>query len=184
MKEPMQAAEELLILRAQLGDETAFQRLVQKHTQQLFVYCRSFNLDTARCEDVIQDVWLVAFRSLALLRSVAKFRSWLYGIARNKARQHLDKKARHELFMQNVVEYAGESSPEPSFKEYLKVLPAAFEHLSINHREILTLRFLNQMSYAEIADLTGIGVGTVKSRIHYAKIALHEILESMNNGRE
>jgi RNA polymerase sigma-70 factor (ECF subfamily) len=61
------------------------------------------------------------------------------------------------------------------------MLPLAFERLTINHREILTLRFINEMSYDEIADLTGIGVGTVKSRIHYAKTALHKILESMKN---
>jgi RNA polymerase sigma-70 factor (ECF subfamily) len=184
MKEPGQAAEELVILRAQLGDEKAFQRLVQKYTQQLFLYCRSFNLDATRCEDIIQEVWLVAFRSLGRLRSVAKFRSWLYGIARNKARQHLDKKARDELLRQNITENSEESLPQSSFEDYLKVLPPAFERLTINHREILTLRFLNEMSYAEIADLTGVGVGTVKSRIHYAKTALQKILESMKNERE
>jgi RNA polymerase sigma-70 factor (ECF subfamily) len=181
MKEPVQAAEELVILRAQLGDEKAFQRLVQKYTQQLFLYCRSFNLDATRCEDIIQEVWLVAFRSLGRLRSVAKFRSWLYGIARNKARQHLDKKTRDELLIQNITEYNEESLPQSSFEDYLKMLPLAFERLTINHREILTLRFINEMSYDEIADLTGIGVGTVKSRIHYAKTALHKILESMKN---
>jgi RNA polymerase sigma-70 factor (ECF subfamily) len=181
MKEPGQAAEELLILRAQLGDEKAFQRLVQKYTQQLFLYCRSFNLDATRCEDIIQETWLAAFRSLGRLRSVAKFRSWLYGIARNKARQHLDKKIRDELLIQNITEYNEESSLQPSFKDYLDVLPSAFERLSIHHREILTLRFLNEMSYDEMADLIGIGIGTVKSRIYYAKTALHKILESMKN---
>jgi len=184
MKEPVQAAEELVIMRAQLGDEKAFQRLVQKYTQQLFLYCRSFNLDTTRCEDIIQEVWLVAFSSLGRLRSVAKFRSWLFGIARNKARQHLDKKARDELLMQNIGEYnIEEPLPQPTLKDYIEFLPSAFERLSINHREILTLRFLNQMSYAEIADLADIGVGTVKSRIHYAKTALYITLEAMKNGR-
>jgi RNA polymerase sigma-70 factor (ECF subfamily) len=170
-----------LILRAQLGDEKAFQRLVQKYTQQLFLYCRSFNLDATRCEDIIQETWLAAFRSLGRLRSVAKFRSWLYGIVRNKARQHLDKKTRDELLIQNITEYNEESSLQPSFKDYLDVLPSAFERLSIHHREILTLRFLNEMSYDEMADLIGIGIGTVKSRIYYAKTALHKILESMKN---
>ena len=184
MKEPSQAAEELLILRAQLGDQKAFQRLVLQYTQQLFLYCTSFNLDAARCEDIIQEVWLAAYRSLGRLRSVAKFRSWLYDIARNKARQHLDKKVRDELLMQNAAEYSEESMQQPSFNDYLDALPAAFECLSIDHREILTLRFLNEMSYAEMADLIGIGVGTVKSRIHYAKTALHKILESMKNDRE
>ena len=183
MKEPVQAAEELVVLRAQLGDEKAFQRLVQKYTQQLFLYCRSFNLDAARCEDIIQEVWLVAFRSLGCLRSVEKFRSWLYGIARNKAKQYLDQKARDALLKQNVAEYHEESLPQSSLEDYLQVLPLALERLTINHREILTLRFLNELSYAEIADLTGIGVGTVKSRVHYAKTALHKILESMKNGR-
>lgn len=181
MKEPGQAAEELVILRAQLGDEKAFRRLVQKYTQQLFLYCRSFNLDATRCEDIIQEVWLVAFRNLGRLRSATKFRSWLYGITRNKARQQLDKKTRDESLRQNIAEYNVESLPEPSFRDYLEVLPSAFERLSINHREILTLRFLNGLSYVEIADLTGLGAGTIKSRIHYAKIALHKILESMKN---
>lgn len=183
MKEPIKAAEELLVLRAQLGDEKAFQRLVQENTQQLFLYCRSFNLDTTRCEDIIQEVWIVAFRSLRRLRSVAKFRSWLFGIARNKARHYLDKKARDELLKQNIVGYSEDSSPQPSFRKYLEGLPSAFERLSINHREILTLRFLNQMSYAEIADLTGINAGTIKSRVHYAKTALRKMLESMKNDR-
>lgn len=184
MKEPGQAAEELLVIRAQLGDEKAFPQLVQKYTRQLFLYCKSFNLDTARCEDIVQEVWLVAFHKLGRLRSAAKFRSWLYGIARNKARQHLDKKMRDELLIQNITERNAQSLPQRPFTEYLKVLPLAFERLSISHREILTLRFLNEMNYAEIAEVIGISVGTVKSRIHYAKVALHEILESIKNERE
>lgn len=181
MKEPGQAAENLLVIRAQLGDEKAFQRLVQKYTQQLFLYCKSFNLDAIRCEDIIQETWLAAFSGLKRLRSTEKFRNWLYGIARNKARQHLDKKTREELSIKTIVEYKEESSPQSSFKDYLNMLPSAFERLSIHHREILTLRFLNEMSYAEMADLVGIDIGTVKSRIHYAKAALHEILESIKN---
>jgi RNA polymerase sigma-70 factor (ECF subfamily) len=181
MKEPGQAAEELLVIRAQLGDEKAFQRLVQKYTQQLFLYSKTFNLDAARCEDIVQEVWLVAFRKLGRLRSAAKFRSWLYGIARNKARQHLDKKTRDELLIQNISERNEKSLPQRPFTEYVRMLPSAFERLSISHREILTLRFLNEMNYAEIAEVTGISIGTVKSRIYYAKAALHEILESIKN---
>jgi len=183
MKEPIQAAEELIVIRAQLGDETAFQRLVHTYTQPLFLYCRSFSLDSDRCEDIVQEVWLVALRSLGKLRSISKFRSWLFGIARNKARQHLGKKARDEIVRQNVIESSESSLPDPSFEDYLELIPNALELISIRHREVLTLRFLNQMNYTDIADLLGIGIGTVKSRVHYAKVALHAKLESMKNER-
>jgi RNA polymerase sigma-70 factor (ECF subfamily) len=183
MKKPAQATEELLVLRAQLGDTIAFQGLVKKYTRQLILYCRSFRLDTTICEDIVQDAWLVAFRSLGRLESAGNFRSWLFGITRNKIRQSLDKKTRDKLLTQNITEYSQFASPESSFKNYLEKLPSAFERLSVSHREILTLRFINQMSHEEIADSTGIIVGTIKSRIHYAKNALREILESMKNER-
>ena len=183
MKKPAQATEKLIVLRAQSGDTTAFKALVQKYTGQLLLYCRSFRLDTNRCEDIIQETWLVVFRSIGYLESVDNFRSWLFGITRNKIRQHLDKKTRDELAMQNMTEYSQFTSPEFPFENYVEKLPLALERLSVTHREILTLRYINQMSCKEIANLTGIIVGTIKSRIHYAKNALREILESMNNDR-
>jgi RNA polymerase sigma-70 factor (ECF subfamily) len=134
-------------------------------------------------EDAVQEVWLAAHRQLGRLKEVAAFKSWLYRIARNKA---LD--ARRARRMEPInggaetfdpiagggADGAGgaDFSPEDAARVH-----EGLRQLTLEHREVLTLRFLEDMSHADIAAVTGADVGTVKSRIFYAKQSLRRVME-------
>ncbi len=167
--------EELLVLRCQTGDQTAFESLVRRYHGPLLYYVR--RMIGRDAEDVVQQVWLAVYTGLPRLRHTDGFRIWMYRIARNLAGHML----RHRFTsvdhreLEDLIDPLG---PEPSFSaEDAARVHEGLGKLVPAHREVLVLRFIEQMSYEEIAQITGCGAGTVKSRIHYAKRALRQELE-------
>jgi RNA polymerase sigma-70 factor (ECF subfamily) len=170
----------LLAARARLGDAKAFERLVHEYTPRLLWFVRKLGLPDRDADDVLQESWLVAWSKLDRLRSLRLFRSWLYGITRNKAMQHLAKDKTREVPVADIDPM--DEPPEESFFEtYLPYLNQALGQLSLTHREILALRFIEGMTYAELAQTTGAALGTVKSRLLNAKHALRRELEALTN---
>src|SRR5688500_10365688 len=178
------------------GDRAAFDRLVTMHHPALIYYVRTLvgvggagGAGGAGAEDVVQEVWLAAHRQLGRLKEVAAFKSWLYRIARNKA---LDaRRAGRGRRMESINGDAGGFDPiaagdsaggadadGPDFSPEDAVrVHEGLRQLTLEHREVLTLRFLEDMSHADIAAVTGADVGTVKSRIFYAKQSLRRVME-------
>ncbi len=172
--------ERLLIARAHLGDDSAFEAIVHRFTPRLLWYVRRLGLTEAAAEDVVQNTWLACWTSMARLRDVRRFRSWLYGITRNKALQHIGAINPHETLTGDIDLPTKE--PEDSFfQRHGEYLGAGLARLPILHREALTLRFLENMSYAEISETTRVSEGTVKSRLHYAKVELRRQMEVLAN---
>jgi RNA polymerase sigma-70 factor (ECF subfamily) len=128
-------------------------------------------------EDLLQDVWLAVFRGLPKLADPQAFRAWVYRIARDRAFGLL-RKVKHqaqplgEIDVSDESADAGEFSPEDAAR-----IHAALDALPPEQREVLVLRFLEDMSYDEIARVTSQPLGTVRSRIHYGKRALRRALE-------
>lgn len=170
------AEQQLLVARARLGDERAFERLVHLYTPRLIWFVRKLGLTEAAADDVVQESWLVAWSKLHRLRKIAVFRGWLYGIARNKSFQHL---AKARDVPTADLDVAAEAPDEVFFDRYLPYLDSGLDRVSAIHREVLALRFLEEMTYAELAQATGVTVGTVKSRLHNGKLALRRELEAM-----
>ena len=140
--------------------------------------------EPTEAEDVLQEVWLTVLRKIAVLNEPQAFRTWLYRIARNHAISRLRKK-RRTADLDTVDEAILATDPDPIEDDFVLQQDAASVHqamheLSSNHREVLTLRFLEQLSYDEIADIVGCSVGTIRSRIHYAKRILKEALIQQN----
>ncbi len=170
------AEQQLLVARARLGDERAFERLVHLYTRRLIWFVRKLGLTEAAADDVVQESWVVAWSNLHRLRKIAVFRGWLYGIARNKSFQHL---AKARDVPTADLDVAAEAPDEVFFDRYLPYLNSGLDRVSAIHREVLALRFLEEMTYAELAQATGVTVGTVKSRLHNGKLALRRELEAM-----
>lgn len=173
-------AESLLVLRAQMGSREAYARLVERHDGRLLFYLRRLLGHAADAEDVRQDVWLTVVRKLGTLDNPEAFRSWLYRIARNRGISLL-RKRRAEVPLDDAgpLEDVSTSSDEESSgfgPEDAAAVHAALDRLSPAHREIVTLRFLGGLGYDEIASVLDCRVGTVRSRIHYAKAALRAAL--------
>jgi RNA polymerase sigma-70 factor, ECF subfamily len=167
--------ERLLVVRAQAGDEAAFSELVERFSPRLRYFLRKLLASADGAEDALQDVWLDVFRGLPRLEDPQALVAWLYRIARDRAYGRLRKARRLELPLDEtqVEEPAVEDEEEFSAEEAARI-HAALDELPAEQREVLVLRFLEEMSYEQIARVVGCQLGTVRSRIHYAKRALRE----------
>jgi RNA polymerase sigma-70 factor (ECF subfamily) len=170
--------EQVLVLRCQTGDGAAFAELVERYGPRLRYYLqRAFGrIDGA--EDALQDVWFTVFRKVGGLADPAAFSAWLYRVARNHAVGVLRRHRPALRPMEDAEQVADPGAEEPDFSaQDGQRIHAALGDLAVEHREVLVLRFLEDMTYEDIAAVTGCQLGTVKSRLHYAKRALRRVLE-------
>ena len=172
--------ERLLVLRCQTGDPIAFEELVLLYQPRLRYFLRVLLRSDSDVDDRLQEIWLDVYRGIARLTEPAAFASWLYRIARNRAFRVLRKQREPPLSLEGI-DLPDKGAVEPSWSaEDAQGLHAALDSLAAEHREVLLLRFIEEMSYEDIARVTNCPVGTVRSRIHYAKRALRCVLERMN----
>jgi RNA polymerase sigma-70 factor (ECF subfamily) len=167
----------LLVLRCQAGDERAFATLMEEFGPHIHRYLTG--LVGADAEDVQQEVWLTVFRSLVTLTNPGAFRTWLYRTTRHRAIDHLRRQRRErELFVDSETEreLVRSSDVDPLPDIDAADLDTLLAKLSVAHREVILLRFRDGLQYAEIALVIGCPVGTVKTRVHHAKLRLHQLL--------
>jgi RNA polymerase sigma-70 factor (ECF subfamily) len=168
----------LLILRCQAGDRFAFEELVAGYGPGLRYFLVKMLRHSHSAEDLFQDVWLDVFRGIAKLTDPQAFPAWLYRIARNRVFAELRKRRPMVCPAEEIDLVLSEETQEPEFTaEDAARVHQALDQLAHEHREILLLRFIEEMSYDDIARVTDCQVGTVKSRLHYAKQALRRIIE-------
>jgi RNA polymerase sigma-70 factor (ECF subfamily) len=185
MSDTEQIYERMLVLQCRAGDEAAFAKLIATYQPRLRYYLRQILKEPDSADDILQDVWLDVFRALPRLQNIAAFPAWIYEIARCRALRAGRKPsiAQQPLNSDVVIdEQIDETNLTAENAEYIH---AALQRIAADHREVLVLRFLEQMSYEEIAKVTGCPPGTVASRIHHAKRALRVELErTTDRGRE
>jgi RNA polymerase sigma-70 factor (ECF subfamily) len=165
------------VLSAQAGDERAFERLLEQFGARTLRYLRGLVGDAA--DDVQQEVWLSVYRSIAGLGAPQAFRTWLFRTTRHRAIDFLRRSRREAELMvdvnvdtvqEPVVASTSDATAEELVWDQLPALPAA-------HREVLLLRYRDEMSYEQMALVIGCSVGTVRSRLHYAKQKLQDTLK-------
>ncbi len=171
--------DQILVLRCQLGDEVAFERLLAEYDSRIRYYVRRILGSNDKADDVMQVIWLTVWRRLPKLRNVEAFRLWLYRIARNIAVQDLRTSKKEQQALRDGLQVPDEQE-EPFSPEEAAAVHAALNTISPAHKEVLALRFIEGMSYEEIAQLTECSLGTVRSRIHYGKKALRSEMETEN----
>lgn len=175
--------EQLPVKQARAGDPDAWDVLFRRYQLPLYAYVQELVRDEQASLDIVQEAFINAARHIGSLRNDTKFGSWLFGIARQKVIQRWRKPDRttpldetHELERfeteDNPSDWLIRQEEEEAFMNRLDQLPVA-------HRDVLLLHFLEDFSLEEIAGITGVPVGTVKSRIHHAKRALRELLKEM-----
>ena len=171
--------EHVLVLRCQAGDEAAFAELVERYQPRLRYYLRKMLRDLQDAEDTLQEVWFDVFRSMSRLVDTDAFCAWLYRIARDRAIRQLRKhRPSHQRL--ETVDPIDERTEEANFTaEDVEHIHAALDELGVEQREVLVFRYVEAMTYEEIAQVVGCPVGTVRSRLHYAKHALRCVLERM-----
>ena len=173
--------------RAQRGDEDAFAALIDRFDRRLLYYVRRLMNEEDGAFDVVQSTWLAAYRRLDRHRSPNAFRVWLFRIAHDQAVSVLRRKG---LPITSTDSQPIEPSDEQKHSvegvvQNAQLVHKALGRLSFEHRQILTLRFLEDMTIEEIAAVTCIPVGTVKSRLHYRTVLVRLMLKStsVDSGR-
>ena len=172
-----QIYERLLVVRAQAGDDAAFAELVERFSPRLRYFLRKLLPSAQDAEDALQDVWLDVLRALDRLSDPQALVAWLYRIARDRAFARLRKakpieQLRDEAAVADTADNDGDFSSEDAER-----IHAALDTLPPEQREVLVLRFLEELTYEQIATVVGANIGTVRSRLHYAKRALRTVLE-------
>jgi RNA polymerase sigma-70 factor (ECF subfamily) len=174
--------DEWLALRCQAGEPEAFAELVQTMERPLLYFAQKLVNDECKALDVLQEVWLHAFLNIKRLEEPRHIRAWLYRQTHGLAIDRIRKDVASERREQQHAEFRAEATEDPSFdEEDAAEVHAALNKLDIRQREVLVLHFLEDMSLAEIGGILDCPEGTVKSRLHYAKKALHSLLRGQNN---
>jgi len=161
------------------GDSHALNELYARHGANILNYLTSYLDDRQLAEEVLQDVMMAVWKSAAGFRGDSKVRTWLLTIARNRAINAGRRYTPHMVELDENI-YHGDSSPldYAEQKSQQIALQDAIRALPKFHQEILVLVFYHSLSGQEVADVLGVSVGTVKSRLHRAKEMLRRVLQN------
>ena len=168
--------EQVLILRCQIGDKDAFAGLIERYQAPLRYFISRLSANPETAEDIFQDTWLTVIRRIHTLKKIDAFSTWLYRIARNKVYQQFRRKRKLSELNENIAVPNNTENDVFSTEDAAKI-HRCLKELLPEYKEVLMLRFLEQMSYEQISQVINCRLGTVKSRIHYAKLALKKEME-------
>ncbi len=184
----MNDQEQNWIQAAKSGDQAAFGHLVE--TYQKRVYALTVRMCPTRelAEEAAQEAFLSVWQGLPFFRGDSAFSTWLYRLASNACVDLLRKEGRHQgpsLDDETVTADVADPSPTPEKaaeqRELRAQIEAGLRSLSPEHREVLVLREIQQLSYDEIADTLSLDLGTVKSRINRGRRQLRDFLIKQGN---
>lgn len=181
--------EEEMIERLKRQDEAAFNELVRLYQGRIFRLVFRMIGDRAEAEDLAQEVFVTVFKSIETFRGESKLSTWMYRVATNHCKnriKYLGRRARGKK--KELDEYADATAiesatmntsaqvPRPdealSGKELEHFIQVALASLGDEHKTLVVLRDIENMTYEEIQEITGLASGTVKSRLHRARLAL------------
>lgn len=184
----MDHQEQSRIASARNGDEAAFGELVQKYQKRVYALTVRMCPTPELAEEAAQEAFLSAWQGLPFFRGDAAFSTWLYRLASNACVDLLRKERRHQgtsLDDDTVGAEIPDTKPTPEeaaeTKELRAQIEAGLRQLSPEHRAVLILREIQQLSYDEIADALSLDLGTVKSRISRGRRQLRNFLMEQGN---
>ena len=173
-----------LITAAQRGDAEAFAALARLSADRLFAVAVRVTRDRYRAEDALQQALIATWSELPRLRDPERFEAWTYRLVVRFAVQEARaaRRPNREIFVLAERERSrADTSTDVATRDQLE---RGFRRLTPEQRAVLVLHFYAGQSLAEIADVIGVPLGTVGSRLHYAKRALRAALEADNRAEE
>ena len=173
--------EQLPVTEARAGEPAAWDILFRRYQLPLYVYVFELVRDEQASLDIVQETFINAARYIGSLREDGKFGSWLFGIAHQKCIQRWRKQNREETALEEFAAAPSERENDPSDllvrQEQEAAVMALLNQLPLPQRSVLLLHFVEDFSLEEISAITTTALGTVKSRLHYAKKTLRKLIE-------
>ena len=183
--------EQIWISAAQKGDQEAFAALVRLYEKRVLALTRRMCRNPADAEEAAQEAFLAAWQGLPFFRGDASFSTWLYRLASNACVDLLRREGRHQaaagpsLDDEEASLDVADGTPGPQEaaerRELREQIEEGLRALTPEHRQVLLLREMHQLSYDEIADTLELDVGTVKSRISRGRRQLRKFLLEKGN---
>ncbi|MPY86555.1 MAG: sigma-70 family RNA polymerase sigma factor [Luteitalea sp.] len=180
-------ADRMLVAEATAGSREAFDELVRRYQVRIYNLARMLTGGDAEAEDLVQETFVRAFRAVGGFRCESSFHTWLYRIAVNVIKSHLERQRRLEAMAPRAIEESFTSATErlPSFDDLeitvvrRQAIDRALASLPHDLRVVITLRDVQGLDYREIATITGLPMGTVESRLFRARQRLRPLLEPL-----
>ncbi len=177
--------QENIIARAQRGDADAFEQLVIAYRDQVFRLALRMCGNEADADEVAQEAFLSAWKALPNFRGDSRFSTWLYQLTSHAAID-LMRREKRQIVAEDITDVgAPDPAPGPQQQaeqsETRQAVRDAMAQLSPEYRQIVVLRFLQELSYEEIGAVLKLPPGTVKSRLNRAKSQLKDILSKSGN---
>jgi len=184
--------EELILEFQKNNTERAFEILVQRYKNPLVNFVFRYLGEYESCVDVVQETMIKVYRYKDTYQSIAKFSTWIYTIAGNLAKTELQRRKRRSILSINAFGKDNDEDYEIPDENYRpdtitdsgikgEIIQKAFMKVSEAYRKAVILRDIQELSYEEIAEIMGITVGTVKSRINRGRAQLQKLLKGIYN---
>lgn len=173
-----------LVQQCQQGNSQSFRQLYRRYSPRvrstLYPLCGAQSLD-----DLVQEVFLRAWKGLPQLREASQFSTWLYRICWNVASDQRRQFAQQRSFNSQLMATANtlsaqensSTAPDLMNLHYQDIIHRGLQQLSLDHRAVLVLHDLEDIPQKEVAQILGIAVGTVKSRLFHARLLLRQFIE-------
>lgn len=180
--------EELIALCQARGtrDERPFQELFRRHQKMVWRVCYSYTRHPQDAEDLTQEVFFKVYRHLSSFEGRSAFKTWLYRIAANTAQNELRRRSRRPQVSGTAVDELAEVLPSDvsveaalSASHQQRLLAEAMAQLRPQEQEILTMKDVEQLPYADIADALNIGLSATKMRVQRARLALQAAYQAL-----
>lgn len=174
-----------LVTRVCAGDAEAFRLIFERYSRPVLSFIFDMVNDRALAEELTQETFVRAFRAIRTMRRETKLSTWLFGIARNVARESLRARARagnHLHLADKAVLDLSDDKPVPVegvlSKELNEVIRRSLAALDEDKRLVFTLKVLHQRSYDEIAEITGFTIAKLKTDLHRARLEMRRRIGS------
>ena len=189
-----QVEEKELIELAKEGSHAAFEELIERNHRKIFKSVYVFSKSSQDTEDVLQQTWIKAWKNMDRFKEKSSFSTWLYRIAKNNFFDLMRKYKSRKVVYSDDLElienisikegYLSNNNSSPSealeSKEMARRIRSLIDSLPKDHKEVITLLFDKDMSYKGIAEKVKIPIGTVMSRIFYAKKQLRKKVKGLS----
>lgn len=172
------------------GYDEAFTEIVERYRDKIHNFIFRYTRNHLDCEDIVQETYFRVYRSRHSYERIARFSTWLYTIANNLARSHYKKNSRlkttsifetdsnNQEYEIDIVDTEQTPDNDVNTSIMMEYVQKALSHIPVEFKDVIVMRDIQNLTYEEIMEITGLPMGTVKSRINRGRVRLQVLINS------